>query len=431
MISTVKELAEYIQRKENIWFFGAGKRAERYLYCCGKMGISVDGILVSDREGNPYEKCGKPVLALGELTRKGMDAKELNVIVTMAGGMKKWLSVFCEMPRFKSVVFLADGLYWGMGIQELKYRFGDAQDAYELVADYPLSEENQGFLVERRSGQAVIRIPQHLGIQWLQTFLDFASREAFEKEFGPLTIMPVVKKTGITDSLALEEKIEIYVATSHLDKSGSKPSKIGGYLPIQVGAALTDIRKGCITDDTGDNISVKNKDYCECTGLYWIWKNTTGQNYVGLCHYRRRLMLDDDSVRYLKQSAADLVVAHPQFEGVSIKEYFQEFIYCRDWQLLKQEVVNYDASYLGYFERYETGRYYFPCNVALWKRCWFERYCEFAFSVAGKIEAYYMERGIVRGDRYMGYLFEQLSTLFIMRHYHEMKIACSQIEWVE
>lgn len=431
MVFTVKELFGYIQSKDNIWFYGAGKRAERYLYCCGKEGIPVDGILVSDREGNPFEKEGIQVLALNELVDRGLDAKELNIIVTMAGGMKRWLSDFCVMPKFKSVVFLAEKLYREMGIWELKYRFGDVQDRYELVTDYPLAEDFQGVLVERKSGLAMMRIPQHFGMQLLENLLEFASRGEFEKEFGELTVLPVVRKTGITDSLAQKQKIEIYVATSHMDKAESEPERIGGYIPIQVGAALTDIRKCCITDDTGSNISNKNRDYCECTGLYWIWKNTSGQSYVGLCHYRRRLMLDDESVCYMQQQAVDLVVAHPQFEKDCIREYFGQYIYDQDWQLLKQEITNYDSTYEVYFERYEKGRYYFPCNIALWKRNWFDRYCEFAFSVAERIELFYQERGIMREDRYMGYLFEQMSTLFIMRHYHEMKIVCSQIEWVK
>lgn len=30
---------------------------------------------------------------------------------------------------------------------------------------------------------------------------------------------------------------------------------------------------GYIGDNTGDNISLRNPNYCELTGLYWAWKN--------------------------------------------------------------------------------------------------------------------------------------------------------------
>lgn len=39
-------------------------------------------------------------------------------------------------------------------------------------------------------------------------------------------------------------------------------------------------------DDTGVNISSKNKYYSELTGIYWVWKNTR-QDITGTCHYRR------------------------------------------------------------------------------------------------------------------------------------------------
>jgi len=59
------------------------------------------------------------------------------------------------------------------------------------------------------------------------------------------------------------------------------------YMPIQVGKTISNVNLGVVGDDTGDNISSKNKSYCECTGLYWAWKNLKRVDVIGLCHYRR------------------------------------------------------------------------------------------------------------------------------------------------
>ena len=57
------------------------------------------------------------------------------------------------------------------------------------------------------------------------------------------------------------------------------------YLSVHVGAAgKKDI--GYTPDNTGENISTKNPNFCELTGLYWAWKNLDA-DYLGLVHYRR------------------------------------------------------------------------------------------------------------------------------------------------
>ena len=64
------------------------------------------------------------------------------------------------------------------------------------------------------------------------------------------------------------------------------------YLPLHVGAeGKTDengqpLDLGYTKDNTGDNISSKNANYCELTGMYWAWKNLDA-DYIGLAHYRR------------------------------------------------------------------------------------------------------------------------------------------------
>jgi len=57
------------------------------------------------------------------------------------------------------------------------------------------------------------------------------------------------------------------------------------YYPVMAGNASvgsTSIQG----DDAGDNISDKNKNYSELTGIYWVWRNTV-EDIVGCCHYRR------------------------------------------------------------------------------------------------------------------------------------------------
>ena len=79
--------------------------------------------------------------------------------------------------------------------------------------------------------------------------------------------------------------------------------------PIHVGRACVNLTKdgslsendtdwltsNMIGDNVGDNISKRNREYCECTGLYWIWKNVDYSNYkyIGYFQYRRQLILND------------------------------------------------------------------------------------------------------------------------------------------
>lgn len=58
-----------------------------------------------------------------------------------------------------------------------------------------------------------------------------------------------------------------------------------------------------ISDAEGDNISLKNREYCECTSLYWVWKNVdlTKYKYIGCFQYRRQLILND----YFERAPAD------------------------------------------------------------------------------------------------------------------------------
>lgn len=82
-----------------------------------------------------------------------------------------------------------------------------------------------------------------------------------------------------------------FVLPLHVGRAACQPTKDG-----EVGSAeqqwLTRYLPG---DDTGDNISARNREYSECTGLYWLWKNYDWRklDYIGVFQYRRQLILND------------------------------------------------------------------------------------------------------------------------------------------
>ena len=78
------------------------------------------------------------------------------------------------------------------------------------------------------------------------------------------------------------------------------------YIPVHVGAEGKDLDLGYIKDNTGDNISKKNKNYCELTGLYWAWENIDAE-YIGLAHYRRHFC-----IKGAKGSKEEKVLTFPQ-----------------------------------------------------------------------------------------------------------------------
>ena len=80
------------------------------------------------------------------------------------------------------------------------------------------------------------------------------------------------------------------------------------YIPLQVGRALHE-DYGYLGDNTGDNISDKNPYYSELTGLYWIWKNYTDADYLGLCHYRR-YFLNQNGARMIESDYMDILSGH-------------------------------------------------------------------------------------------------------------------------
>lgn len=117
-----------------------------------------------------------------------------------------------------------------------------------------------------------------------------------------------------------QKTARIYVANSIFDKPLKKEYCLtDDGMILQVGAALTDRRiyEGVATDCEGDNISDRNQQFCELTGLYWVWKHAR-EDYVGLVHYRRHFILPKDWVQRMEDHGLDVILPVPLYVSPSL-----------------------------------------------------------------------------------------------------------------
>ena len=123
-----------------------------------------------------------------------------------------------------------------------------------------------------------------------------------------------------------EKTAGIYVASSIYDKPlQDSYTFIKEEIVLQVGAALTAkrISPKAVTDCEGENISNRNKQFCELTGLYWVWKNAR-EDYVGLVHYRRHFLLPDNWTERMEANRVDVILPVPLYVAPSIAGNYME-----------------------------------------------------------------------------------------------------------
>ncbi len=188
------------------------------------------------------------------------------------------------------------------------------------------------------------------------------------------------------------------------------------YMPIHVGKALNpNLDLGFQGDDTGDNISEKNKSYCELTAMYWAWKNLKDVDYIGLCHYRRYLKLDitEDNIKRIFENY-DIII--PYRKG-QFSTNFKELAYLttlEDAYIFIDTLLGMlpDQRDLIYKIFMRSNRFTI-CNMFIMKKKDFDEYSDFLFKLLKKVEAKIIPNGYTRLKRVMGYLSEPLLGFWI------------------
>ncbi len=227
--------------------------------------------------------------------------------------------------------------------------------------------------------------------------------------------------------------VRIFTAKSHKDYALKHPVSIPDYVyPIQVGAANTDTKIANIADNKGDSISVKNVNYSELTGLYWIWKNKLcdpalpdaeeGQ-YYGLSQYRRMLGFSDDDLLRLRDNDIDAVLPYPMPYEPNIHAHHERYLKDADWTALLTALRELQPEYADYFPQVLEQQYLYNYNVILAKKAVLRDYCAWLFPILERTEELSDPKGSERADRYIGYMGETLETLYFMKNAAELNIV--------
>lgn len=221
----------------------------------------------------------------------------------------------------------------------------------------------------------------------------------------------------------------IYIMTHKPYKLNFKKEKI--YEDLLLGAALGN--KGnanTLKDNTGDNISNKNKSYCELTGIYWVWKNSTSK-VIGVDHYRRffvknenspELLSEDDIKRILKKYNIIMPKRDPNiFTNKTAAQFFGDqhdplvWTLCRD--LIKEKFPTYLNDF-DWFSRQKTG---YVFNMFIGQKDLLDGYFEWLFQILDALEKE-IDLSVYNdyNKRMYGFVAERLINIWI--HHNNLKV---------
>ena len=203
------------------------------------------------------------------------------------------------------------------------------------------------------------------------------------------------------------------------------------FIPLLCGADFNeDI--GEKKDNTGDNISSKNKNYSELTGLYWIWKNINNK-YVGLCHYRRYFSFDNKKYRNILKigyreskieevlKVYDIILPCKELMDLTVEQGYKRDHIEQDWEEVKKVIKDITPEYyktaLKVFNEHE----FYPFNMFIAKKEIIDGYCEWLFKVLFELE----KRIKISEDPYQarvfGFISERLMKVYMDKNNLKVK----------
>lgn len=430
--------------KKNEYFvniYGAGVRGKRLLdfFCLAGLKDRIKCFIVKSVGDNESEIDGIPVYSMDD---ERVDRLQAIIIISLADPEVRD-AVFADLIKngYHRVELLSGAFYEDYYYEQEK-RLLSACDARIRIERFSYEEPGFCHILIPVNGEDVSRcymwrfyysmLRQEV-LEGREYFTKNGLLEDFESCFGEYRLLSdELQQSDAAFGKAEDAVFKIYMTRCVVDRYEPKLEIPEWLIPIQVGAELTEKRFYPVTDNTGDQISNMNRDFSECTAIYWIWKNVHDADYVGLCHYSRFMDISGNDLPKIADMNIDIVLTTPMLVGSPIRDFFApRYITSLDWTLMEEGVLRHFPEYKDTLEAYHRSCCYPGANITIMRKDIYDSYAEFIFTVMLEVAEYYRERDIVRNDRYAGYLVENLTALFAMHNKDKYKICFTDYLYVK
>lgn len=193
------------------------------------------------------------------------------------------------------------------------------------------------------------------------------------------------------------------------------------YTPILAGAAANKATIA-VRDDTGDNISTLNPEFCELTAQYWVWKNADlSDGNVGFVHYRRYFYTDRHKKRIVPADwfskdleQYDIVLPEPWVLTKTIGAQFAQFHNIDDLKTVRAIVDERTPDFIPTFDalmhRHDLSCY----NMFVMSSDRFDAYMAWLFGILDEARARIDVSGYDSyNKRLFGFLAERLLNVWV------------------
>ncbi len=212
--------------------------------------------------------------------------------------------------------------------------------------------------------------------------------------------------------------LAMYEVRNHRDKIlSTRPPLHKFERTIQAGASMTEERIAPLLDNTGENISSRNKQYCEMTATYWVWKNTSHE-WKGIEHYRRHLLVMPEMLT----EDVDVILPLPYICYPNTLTQFRRFASEDVLQALLKALKDlHPDEYDGYLSILH-GQYQYTYNLVSARENVFEDYCTWFFRITEYMEEMADAVPEIGNTRALSYVAEVLTNLYFMSHQDAWRI---------